>query len=210
VYKSSSISPILFPTVIYNAARYYNDAYVLVEINNNPEVAMTLHADLEYENLLKVFTGNKKAQQLSAGFQRGTQMGLRMSPSTKKIGCSNLKTLIETDKLQICDFDTYSELTTFVASKTSFAAEEGANDDVVMTLVLFAWAATQKYFREIVNHDLRKQLQLQTMNQEDDETLPSMIIEDGLERPLMIEGGDVWEMAGSEDIYSGYFRSIHK
>jgi len=210
VYKSSSISPILFPTVIFNAARYYNDAYVLVEINNNPEVAMTLHADLEYENLLKVYTGNKQAQQLSAGFQRGTQMGLRMSPSTKKIGCSNLKTLIETDKLQICDFDTYSELTTFVASKTSFAAEEGANDDVVMTLVLFAWAATQKYFREIVNHDLRKQLQLQTMNQEDDETLPSMIIEDGLERPLLIEGGDVWEMAGSEDIYSGYFRSIHK
>jgi hypothetical protein len=137
-------------------------------------------------------------------------MGLKMSPATKRIGCSNLKTLIETDKLEICDFDTYSELTTFVADKTSFAAEEGANDDIVMTLVLFAWAATQKYFREIVNHDLRKQLQLQTMNQEDDETLPSMIIEDGLERPLMIEGGDVWEMAGSEDVYSGYFRSIHK
>ena len=210
MYKSSSISPIMFPTVIYNAARYYNDAYVLVEINNNPQVADTLHADLEYENLLKVYTGNKKAQQLSAGFQRGTQMGLKMSPATKRIGCSNLKTLIETDKLQICDFDTYSELTTFVADKTSFAAEEGANDDVVMTLVLFAWAATQKYFREIVNHDLRQQLQLQTMNQVDEEVLPAPIIEDGRENPFILEGGDVWEMANGGDTYAGYFRSLHK
>jgi len=58
-YKSSSISPILFPSVIYNAARMYNDAYILVEINNNPQVADTLHHELEYENLLKVYTGNK-------------------------------------------------------------------------------------------------------------------------------------------------------
>jgi hypothetical protein len=133
-----------------------------------------------------------------------------MSPATKRIGCSNLKTLIETDKLQICDFDTYSELTTFVADKTSFAAEEGANDDVVMTLVLFAWAATQKYFREIVNHDLRQQLQLQTMNQVDEEVLPAPIIEDGRENPFILEGGDVWEMASGGDTYAGYFRSLHK
>ena len=59
-YNSSSISPLLFPTVIYNTAKLYNDAYVLVEINNNPQVAETLHADLEYDNLWKIFTGNKK------------------------------------------------------------------------------------------------------------------------------------------------------
>ena len=63
--------------------------------------------DTKYENLWKIFTGNKKPQQLSAGFARGIQMGLKMSPQVKAIGCSNLKTLIEGDKLLINDFDTY-------------------------------------------------------------------------------------------------------
>jgi hypothetical protein len=203
-YNSSSISPLLFPTVIYNAAKLYNDAYVLVEINNNPQVADILHQDLEYENLLKVFTGNKKPQQLSAGFARGVQMGLKMSPQVKQIGCSNLKTLIEGDKLLINDFDTYSELTTFEQYKTSFAAADGANDDNVMTLVIFAWAATQKYFREIVNHDLRKQIQLENMNQIDEEVLPEPIIDDGTKPDFMIEGGDLWEVANGGDTYASY------
>jgi hypothetical protein len=207
-YSSSSISPILFPTVIVNAAKLYNDAYVLVEINSNPQVAEYIHSDLEYENLLKVFTGNKKPQQLSAGFARGIQMGLKMSPQVKSVGCSNLKTLIEGDKLLINDFDTYSELTTFEQHKTSFAAAEGANDDMAMTLVIFAWAATQKYFKEIVNHDLRKQIQLENMNQFDDETLPAPIIEDGLEHDFVLEGGDLWEVANGGDTYGAYSKKF--
>jgi hypothetical protein len=209
-YSSSSISPILFPTVIVNAARVYNDAYVLVEINNNPQVADFIHSDLEYENLLKVFTGNKKPQQLSAGFARGIQMGLKMSPQVKSVGCSNLKTLIEGDKLIINDFDTYSELTTFEQHKTSFAAAEGANDDMAMTLVIFAWATTQQYFREIVNHDLRKQIQLENMNQIDEDVLPAPIIEDGLEHDFMIEGGDVWEVADGGDTYGKYTKDFFR
>jgi hypothetical protein len=209
-YASSSISPILFPTVIVNAAKVYNDAYVLVEINNNPQVADFIHSDLEYENLLKVHTGNKKPQQLSAGFARGVQMGLKMSPQVKAIGCSNLKTLIEGDKLLINDFDTYSELTTFEQYKTSFAAADGANDDLVMTLVIFAWAATQKYFKEIVNHDLRKQIQLENMNQIDEEVLPEPVIDDGLKTDFMVEGGDVWEVAGGGDTYASYHRSFFR
>lgn len=207
-YASSSISPILFPTVIVNAARYYNDAYVLVEINNNPQVADFIHNDLEYENLLKVFTGNKKPQQLSAGFARGIQMGLKMSPQVKAVGCSNLKTLIEGDKLLINDFDTYSELTTFEQYKTSFAAADGANDDLVMTLVIFAWASTQQYFREIVNHDLRKQIQLENMNQIDEEVLPAPIIDDGVsDAPFEVIGGDVWEKLSGSDTYGSYHKN---
>jgi hypothetical protein len=209
-YNSSSISPILFPTVIVNAARYYNDAYVLVEINNNPQVADYIHSDLEYENLLKVFTGNKKPQQLSAGFARGIQMGLKMSPQVKQVGCSNLKTLIEGDKLLINDFDTYSELTTFEQHKTSFAAAEGANDDMAMTLVIFAWAATQKYFKDIVNHDLRKQIQLESMNQFDEEVLPAPIIESPMDHKFEVVDGDLWENADSGEVYAGFFRDALK
>jgi len=209
-YKSSTISPILFPTIIYNAAKLYNDAYILVEINNNPQVADIIHQDLEYENLFKVFTGNKKPQQLSAGFARGIQMGVKMSPAVKRIGCSNLKTLIEGNKLVINDFDTISELTTFVANKTSFAAESDANDDMVMGLVMFAWATTQKYFREIVNHDIRKQIQLENMNQIDEEVLPAPIIENGLENDFDVFDGDVWEVAGAGEVYSGFIRDALK
>ena len=207
-YKSSSITPILFPTVIYNTARYYNDAYILVEINNNPQVADSLHSDFEYENLWKIFTGNKKPQQLSAGFARGIQMGLKMSPQVKAIGCSNLKTLIEGDKLLINDFDTYSELTTFVQQKNSFSAEEGANDDMVMSLVIFSWVTTQQYFKEIVNHDIRKQIQLESMNQMDDDVLPAPIIEDGLEHDFEIVGGDIWEVADGGEVYASFTRKM--
>jgi hypothetical protein len=206
MYKSSTISPLLFPTVIYNAARWYNDAYVLIEINNNQQVADILHEELEYENLWKVFTGNKKPQQLSAGFARGIQMGLKMSAQVKRIGCTNLKTLIEGDKLIIRDFDTYSELTTFVANKTSFSAEEGTNDDTVMCLVCFAWVTSQQYFREIVAHNVRKQLQLETMNQYDDETVVEPIIEDGLSHDFEMIGGDMWETADGNPTYARFIR----
>jgi hypothetical protein len=208
-YKSSSISPILFPTIIHNTARYYNDAYILVEINNNPQVADVIHQDLEYENLWKVFTGNKQPQQLSSGFGRGVQMGVKMSPAVKRVGCSTLKTLIEGNKLEIVDFDTISELTTFVANKTSFAAEGDANDDMAMTLVLFAWAATQKYFKEIVNHDIRKQIQLENMNQLDEEVLPAPIIETGVDRPgFEVYDGDVWEVPDGGEVYAGFMKDV--
>jgi hypothetical protein len=209
-YKSSSISPILFPTMIVNAAKMYNDAYILVEINNNPQVADIIHQDFEYENLWKIFTGNKKPQQLSSGFGRGVQMGLKMSVAVKRIGCSNLKTLVESDKLLIPDFDTLSELTTFTANKTSFAAEDGENDDLVMTLVVFAWVATQKYFKEIVSHDIRKQIQLENMNQLDEEVLPAPIIEDGRQHNFEVIDGDLWEVADGNEIYSGFIKDSLK
>ena len=209
-YNSSSISPILFPTVIYNTARLYNDAYILVEVNNTNQIAETLHADFEYENLWKVHTGNKKPQQLSTGFARGVQMGVKMSPQVKRIGCTNLRSLVEADKLILQDFNTYSELTTFIAQKNSWSAESGANDDMVMCLVMFAWVTTQKYFREIVNHDIRKQMQLENMNQIDEITPPEMIVEDGLSHGFAVMGGDVWEDAHSGGTYQNWVNDALK
>ena len=207
-YKSALISPMLYPTVIYNAAKYYNDAYILIEINNNPQIAEILHNDLEYENVLKVDTGNKKSQQITAGFGKGVQFGVRMTPLVKRQGCTYLKTLIEADKLQIMDFETISELTTFVAGRSSFEADEGANDDLVMTLVVFAWMSTQKYFKDIVSHDIRKQLQLQHFSQVDEELLPVGEISNGIQDvPFVVEDGDVW-VTDSGEIYSNYFKDF--
>jgi hypothetical protein len=115
-----------------------------------------------------------------------------MSPLVKRIGCSNLKTLIESDKLLVHDFDTISQLTTFVSVNNTFKAEETANDDLVMTLVLFAWLSTQNFFREIVNHDLRRQMQLEMLNQSNDDVPSFGIYDDGLDVPYIQEDGDVW------------------
>jgi hypothetical protein len=97
-------------------------------------------------------------------------------------------------------------LTTFVANKTSFAAEAEANDDLVMTLVMFAWVTTQKYFKEIVNHDLRRQLQLENMNQFDEITPPAPVLDEGYMGDLELIDGDLWEKADSGAVYSNYVR----
>lgn len=196
-YKNNKISPFLFPTVIYSAAKKYNEAFILVEINSiGLQVADILHNDLAYENLIKVRNGkNKAGQQATPGFTRQMQFGLKTSVQTKKIGCANLKSLIENDKLIINDEDTIMELTTFSASKASFAAEEGNNDDLVMTLVNFGWLTAQKYFKESVNTDIRRTLQEEQMNIMDNDIVPFGAIDNGIDDPWEKQkdkDGDLW------------------
>lgn len=208
-YSSSHISPVLFPSIVYQTARLFNDAYVLVEINNTPQIADILHNDLEYENILKIQTGNKKAQTVSAGFGRGVQLGLKMSSMVKRIGCTNLKTLIEGDRLLLQDFDTISELTSFVSVNGTWMAEDDKTDDLAMTLVMFSWLTTQKYFKDIVNHDLRKQIQLEKLKHViEEETVPEMMMDNGLDIPFMVDDGDVWVATTDKDPYEAYFRQI--
>ena len=74
-----------------------------------------------------------------------------MSKAVKALGCSNLKTMIETDKVIFKDYDIISELTTFIQKRTSFEAEEGCNDDLAMCLVIYAWMVDQDYFKELTD-----------------------------------------------------------
>nr|QMP83401.1 MAG: hypothetical protein [Caudoviricetes sp.] len=201
VYRNNAIPPMLYPTVLKMCAEYYNNAHVLIEVNNNPQIADVLIEDLEYENVLKVSSGNKRAQTLCLYGGRNVAMGLKMSPLVKRIGCSTLKTLVETDKLVIQDFETISELTTFVQDGPSYKAEEGANDDLAMTLVIFGWLATQKMFKEIVDHDLRKQLQLEHFNFSEEDQLPLGELDNGLKFEHFVEGNSVWIETSDPDPY---------
>lgn len=176
-YRNNKIAPLLFPTVIYQAARLYNEAFILVEINSiGLQVSDILHHELAYENLIKIETKGKQGQQTSPGFKKKIAFGLKTSKQTKMIGCTNLKTLIETDKLIINDSETITELTTFSADKQSFKAEEGSNDDLVMTLVHFGWLTAQKYFRENIQNDIRKTLQEEQLQLMDQDIIPFGII----------------------------------
>nr|QMP82952.1 MAG: hypothetical protein [Caudoviricetes sp.] len=211
VYRNNNIPPMIFPNIIKSCAEYYNDAHVLIEINNSPQVAEILLEDLEYENVFKITSGNKKAQTLSLGSGRRVSYGLKTSPLSKRVGCSTLKTLIENDKLIINDFETISELTTFVNNGKSFAAEEGCNDDLAMTLVNFGWLVTQKLFKEMVDNDIRKQLQLEHFEYIEEDQLPLGENYKGNEIPFYIEDDAVWVEVGknsSQNDYGDFYKSF--
>jgi hypothetical protein len=197
-YRNNEISPVLFPTVIYQVAKRYNDAFVLVEINSiGLQISDILHFELSYENLLKFQLKGKQGQQQSQGFGAGGKnkiaMGLKTTVQTKNIGCANLKTLVENDKLIINDADTIMELASFSASKKSFAAEEGSNDDLAMTLVHFGWLTSQRVFKETVSSDIRLLLQQEQFNMLDTQLVPFGFIDDGLREDVeKDENGDIW------------------
>ena len=159
-YKSNEISPLLYPNKIYTAARAYNDAVVLVEVNDiGQQVADILYNDLEYEGVLVTQNKGRGGQRIGGGFGGGRpQMGVKTTKQVKRIGCSNLKTLIENDKLIVNDYDIFYELTRFIEIKDSYEAESGSHDDLVMCCVLFAWLVNQSYFKELFTTDVRGQL----------------------------------------------------
>jgi hypothetical protein len=198
-YRNNNITPLLFPTVIYQAATKYNDAFVLVEINSiGLQVADILHHELAYDNLIKIEMKGKQGQQHSPGFKKKIAYGLKTTHQTKITGCANLKTLIESDKLIINDAETIMELTTFSADKKTFKAEEGNTDDLAMTLVHFGWLTGQRYFKENINNDIRQSLQLEQMNIMDQDIVPFGIVDNGLDDPFdksMDADGDVWTSA---------------
>jgi hypothetical protein len=198
-YKNNNITPLLFPTVIYQAATKYNDAFVLVEINSiGLQVADILHHELAYDNLIKIEMKGKQGQQHSPGFKKKIAYGLKTTHQTKITGCANLKTLIESDKLIINDAETIMELTTFSADKKTFKAEEGNTDDLAMTLVHFGWLTGQRYFKENINNDIRQSLQLEQMNIMDQDIVPFGIVDNGVDDPFdksIDVDGDVWTSA---------------
>jgi hypothetical protein len=196
-YRNNKISPMLFPSIIANHARYYNEAFVLVEINTiGLQVSEILHHEIAYENLIKIEMKGKQGQQQTPGFKKRIAYGIRTSQQTKNIGCANLKTLVESDKLIICDGETILELTTFSADKKTYKAEEGNNDDLAMTLVHFGWLTAQRYFKENIKNDIRRTLQEEQLQLMDSDLMPLPIIDDGLDKytPSMEvdDRGTVW------------------
>jgi hypothetical protein len=152
-YRNNTISPFNFPTVILNAAKAYNNAYVLIETNDlGGQVSNILHADLEYENVLMTKVLGRKGQILSQGFGGvgKNEMGIRTTAQTKKIGCAILKRLIEEDKILLNDERIISELMSFVSKSNTYKADDGQHDDLVMSLVFFAWLTRQEYYADLV------------------------------------------------------------
>ena len=200
-YRDKNVRPMLFPNVIYNVATNYNKAHVLIEVNDIGEaVASSLFYDIEYENVLMCAMRGRAGQIVGQGFSGNkTQMGVKMSKTVKAQGCSNLKTLIEDDKLLVKDYNIVAELTTFIQNKQSFEADEGYNDDLVMCLVIFAWLVQQEYFKELTDQDIRRRIYEEQKNQIEQDMAPFGFIVDGLEDETIVDdSGTVWSIDMNE------------
>jgi len=194
-YRDNEIKPMLFPSIIHEVAKNYNEAYVLCEVNDvGDQVASILQYDLEYNNLLMCSMRGRAGQIVGQGFSgKKTQLGVKMSKTVKKVGCLNLKTLVEESKLLFKDYDIISELTTFIQKSNSFEAEDGCNDDLAMCLVIYAWLVLQDYFKELTDQDVRKKLYEEQKNQIEQDMAPFGFIVDGLDSNSFVDGdGDRW------------------
>ena len=195
-YRNNEIKPMLFPSVIEPVAKAYNHAWILVEINDiGDQIANILHYDLEYDNILMCSQRGRAGQIVGTGFSgKKSYLGIRMTAAVKKLGCSNLRTLIEDDKLLTNDYDIISEMTTFIQRSSTFMAEEGCNDDLVMCLVIFAWLVAQPYFKEMTNDDIRKRIYEEQEDQIEADMSPFGFISTGLESGTSFtdNDGDTW------------------
>jgi hypothetical protein len=200
-YRDNNIKPMLFPSVIYEVAKSYNEAFILCEVNDvGDQVASILQYDLEYQNLLMCSMRGRAGQVVGQGFSGNkTQLGVKMSKTVKKVGSLNLKTMIEENKLLFCDIDIISEMTTFIQKNSSFEAEDGCNDDLAMCLVIYAWLVAQDYFKELTDQDVRKRLYDEQKNQIEQDMAPFGFISDGLDAESFVsDEGDRWYAAKSD------------
>jgi len=202
-YRNNEIKPVLFPSVIFQVAKEYNNPYILVEVNDVGDlIAATLNYDLEYPNVLMCAMRGRAGQIVGQGFSGNkTQLGVKMSVTVKKIGCSNLKAIIEEDKLTFQDFDIFQELTTFVQKKQAWEADEGYHDDLVMCMVLFAWLVMQDYFKEMTDQDIRRRIYEEQRNQIEQDMAPFGFIDDGMGDDTFVDAdGSFWYGDKQEEV----------
>jgi len=187
-YRDNMISPMLLPDVINKYAHPYNDALVIIE--NNAEgslVAKMLHYDVEYES---VFV---------QGMSKSEDIGVTMNRKIKRIGCSTLKELLEENRLTLIDRTTITELMTFVHKGTSYEADKGYHDDMVMNCVLFSWFITTPYFEHLTDKAVKTLLYSEQQKLIEDDLLPAGVFGalEGREDTFVDVEGDRWYVDSS-------------
>ena len=196
-FRNNEIRPLLFPHTIEKVCKAYNHAHVLVETNDlGQQIAEALQFELEYDNLLMTTQRGRAGQILGAGFSgRGSGFGVKMTKQIKKIGCANIKTLIESDKIFINDFNIIEEMSTFIRKGQSWQADDGSTDDLMMCLVIFGWLSNQPFFKEMTDTNARQMLYEEQQSLIEQDMAPFGFVDDGIpdhEKSEVDEYGTVW------------------
>lgn len=198
-YRNNMITPVDYAAAVHAAAKYFNDANILVEVNDiGEQVSTIIFEEYEYENMLLTENNGREGKRLLsgvAGFSGKADKGIRTTKSVKSIGCSMIKLLIEQNQLIVNDFETIREMSTFSQKGTSYEAEPGNHDDLMMCLVLFGWLSNQRFFKELT--DINTVINLKEMNEEKvfSELVPFGIVDDGQNdfedpKPVTTRGND--------------------
>lgn len=181
VYRNNAVTPIDYAEVIHRVAKAYNNASVLVEVNDiGEQVAHSLHYDFGYEHVLFTENAGRSGKRITGGFSgKSADKGIRTTKIVKSVGCSILKLLVEQNQFIVNDFHTINELSTFSKKGTSYEAEPGKHDDLVMCLVLFAWLSDQDYFKDYTNINTLHSLRDKTEEDIEQDMAPFGFFEDG-------------------------------
>jgi hypothetical protein len=182
-FRNNGVTPIDYADIIHRTAVAYNNAAVLVEINDiGEQVSHSLHYDFGYENILFTENSGRAGKKVTAGFSgRTADKGIRTTKLVKSVGCSMLKLLIEQNQFVVNDYHTIHELSTFSKKGNSYEAESGKHDDLVMCLVLFAWLSEQQYFKDYTNINTLMSLREKTEEDMDQDLSPFGFVFDGRE-----------------------------
>ena len=181
-YKNNMVTPLDYAGTIFQISKLYNSASILVEINDTGgQVADALYFDYECESVIQTENAGARGKRISAGFSKTatSDRGVRTTKTVKSIGCSMLKLLIEQRQLIINDHDTIFELSRFSKKGTSYEAEPGCHDDLVMGLVLFGWMSDQQYFKDLTDINTLMKLRDRTDEELERDLLPTGFMEDG-------------------------------
>lgn len=180
VFRDNMIGPVDFASVIYRLGLMYNESAVLIEINDiGEQVSDVLYMDYGYENLLYTENAGRSGKRISSGFGKKVDNGIRTTKSVKSIGCSILKMLIEQNQLIIQDYNTIQELSRFSKKGSSYEAESGSHDDLVMNLVIFSWLTDQGYFKDMTDINTMLTLRQKSEEQIEQDLLPFGFIDVG-------------------------------
>ena len=202
LYKNNEVKPFVFPNIIEQVCKGYNRAHILTEVNDiGQQIAEALQFEIEYDNLMMTTQKGRAGQILGAMYSgRGTSLGVRMTKQIKRIGCANIKTLVEGDKLVINAFKIIEEMSTFAKRGQSYEAEDGANDDLMMCCVIFGWLSNQPYFKELTNTNARQQMYAEQQNLIEQDMAPFGFIDDGMGDDTFIDGdGSLWEYGNTQE-----------
>ena len=105
-----------------------------VENNTLGEAALVVIDEIGEENIPGHFMSQTKSAYY--GNSRVFRKGYNTTHKSKLTACSRLKNLVETDKMTIRSKNLISELKTFIAKNTSYAAKQGETDDLVSATLL--------------------------------------------------------------------------
>ena len=190
-YRDNKVAPMLYPDIIGKVGKDYNDAFILVEVNDiGQQVAEILHQEVEYENILSTVTEQAR-QYVSPGFGKATKHGVTTSKQVKRQGCFTFKSLLEEQKLLIFDEHIIHEISTFTEKGNTYQADEGYHDDLVMCLVLFGWLTSQNFFKDMTDVNTREGLYKQQMGDIESNLTPFIRVT-GNDEEVEVLGGDVW------------------